>query len=87
MALIYSCAFRRTGLIGYIIILNLLMLLSIPFFGGHYVMEMIGGAAVAVASVLLARTLPARWRCAVKSAIPTVGKLKQSPACGSWVGG
>jgi hypothetical protein len=32
--------------------LNLLMLLSIPTFGGHYLTDMIGGAVVAVASIL-----------------------------------
>jgi hypothetical protein len=32
--------------------LNLLMLLSIPTFGGHYLTDMIGGAVVAFASIL-----------------------------------
>jgi hypothetical protein len=33
-------------------VVNLLMLLSIPTFGGHYLTDMIGGAVVAIASIL-----------------------------------
>jgi len=76
MAVVYAYAFRRTGLFGYIIIaINFTMLLSIPFIGGHYLVDMIGGAGVAVASILLARRLLMRRRSAAQSAIPTVGGL------------
>ena len=45
MAVLFTYAFRRTGLIGYgIATLNLVMLLSIPPIGGHYLVDMCGGA-------------------------------------------
>jgi membrane-associated phospholipid phosphatase len=81
MAVVYAYAFRRTGLFGYIVIaINVTMLLSIPFIGGHYLVDMIGGAGVAVASILLARRLVVRRRSVARSAIPTVGGLARSPA-------
>jgi hypothetical protein len=41
--------------------INLLMLVSIPTFGGHYLTDMIGGAVVAIASVLCIRSRFAAW--------------------------
>jgi membrane-associated phospholipid phosphatase len=56
MALAYLWGFRRTGLIGWAIAaLNLAMLLAIPYFGGHYLVDMIGGAAVMLVSLGLTR--------------------------------
>jgi hypothetical protein len=61
LALLLTYAFRRTGVIGRgIAILNLAMLPSIPAIGGHYLVDMPAGAAVAVlciAGVRLARRI------------------------------
>ena len=46
MALAYAYAFRKTGIIGWAIAgLNLVMLAAVPWFGGHYLVDMIAGAA------------------------------------------
>jgi len=80
MALVYAYGFRRTGPIGHLIIaINLIMLPAIPFFGGHYLVDMIAGAGVAVAAILMAKTLPQLARHAAEIAIPDVGGLAQSP--------
>jgi hypothetical protein len=56
MALAYIYGFRRTGPIGILIaILNIGMLVTIPFFGGHYLADMIAGALVAVMSLAVVR--------------------------------
>lgn len=47
MALVYAYGFRRTGIIGWIAMaFNLVMLCSVPYFGGHYLVDMIAGAGV-----------------------------------------
>jgi hypothetical protein len=80
MALVYAYGFRHTGPIGYLIIaINLTMLAGIPFFGGHYLVDMIAGAGVAVAAIMLARKLPDLARHAARPPIPEVGRLAQSP--------
>ena len=65
MALGYAYSLRRTGIIGYTIAMaNAVMLLSVPFVGGHYVIDMIAGAAVfglatlGVRHALLRKTVP-----------------------------
>jgi membrane-associated phospholipid phosphatase len=56
MALAYVWGFRRTGPIGWAITaLNLVMLISIPYFGGHYLVDMIAGAGVMLVSLALVR--------------------------------
>jgi len=56
MAFAYIWGFRRTGPIGWALTaLNLLMLCSIPFFGGHYLVDMIAGAGVMLLSLALTR--------------------------------
>ena len=66
MALAYGWAFRRTGLIGWgIIALNLVMLVAVPWYGGHYLVDMIAGAATMLMSLAL---------------IGNFGKLKASAA-------
>jgi len=63
MALAYVWAFRDTGPIGWgIAALNLVMLLAIPFIGGHYVMDMIAGAATMLLSVGIVKGAPALWK-------------------------
>lgn len=61
MALLYIYGFRRTGAIGWAAAgLNLLMLPAIPFFGGHYLVDMFAGAGVALASLVLVRAWTTR---------------------------
>jgi hypothetical protein len=61
MALAYVWGFRGTGAVFWgVAALNLAMLAAIPWFGGHYLMDMIGGAvtmAVSLAMVCLAPRL------------------------------
>lgn len=59
MALVYAYGFRKLGVIGWGIgALNAAMLVSIPFFGGHYLVDMIAGAAVALAAIATIRVAP-----------------------------
>lgn len=54
MALGYAWGFRRTGPAGWAIAaLNLVMLLSVPFFGGHYLVDMIAGATAMLMALAL----------------------------------
>jgi len=63
MALAYIWAFRGTGIIGWgIAALNLVMLASVPFFGGHYLMDMIAGAATMLIALGLIRGAPVLWK-------------------------
>jgi hypothetical protein len=60
MALANIWGFRRTGIIGWIIAgLNLVMLFAIPWFGGHYLVDMIAGAAVMAVSWAIVHWAPA----------------------------
>jgi hypothetical protein len=62
MALAYIWAFRKTGAIGAgIMTLNLVMLCSVPWFGGHYLMDMIAGSATMLLSLALVKTAPELW--------------------------
>jgi membrane-associated phospholipid phosphatase len=52
MAVLFTYAFRGTGLIGYgIVTLNVVMLLSIPPIGGHYLVDMLAGGALALGAI------------------------------------
>ncbi len=56
MALACTYGLRRTGAIFHIFaMLNALMLFTIPFFGGHYLVDMIAGVGVMLVSLVLAR--------------------------------
>lgn len=58
MALAYCWSFRGTGAVGRgVTLLNLVMLVSVPAFGGHYLVDMIGGAAVLLAAVTIIETV------------------------------
>lgn len=63
LALIFMHAHRglRATFVPFVV-LNGLMLLSTPSHGGHYLADMIGGAVVALMSILLVRQLMARYR-------------------------
>jgi len=61
MALAYAWGFRNTGAIGWLIAaLNFLMLCAIPWYGGHYLIDMIAGAGVMLASLAIVRALGRR---------------------------
>lgn len=63
MALAYVWGFRRTGPIGWAVAaLNGLMLISVPWFGGHYLMDMVAGAFTMLVSLALVRSAPVLWR-------------------------
>ena len=67
MALGYCYAFRKTGPIGWgIVALNVLMLVSVPWYGGHYLMDMIGGLATLLTAVAMVRTAPSVWNFVAK---------------------
>jgi hypothetical protein len=63
MALLYIYGFRRSGVIGWAAtIINVAMLPAIPFFGGHYLVDMFAGAGVAIVSLVAVKALSAvRW--------------------------
>ena len=56
MALILTWAMRRTPLFWPFVIINTLMAASTPLYGGHYLMDLIGGAAFAILAILLYAT-------------------------------
>ena len=71
MALAYMWAVRGTGVIGWgIVALNLVMLVSVPFFGGHYLMDMIAGGATMLLALGLIRGAPALWKKPVQVSEP-----------------
>jgi hypothetical protein len=59
MALAYVWSFRNTGVIGWAMAaLNLAMLAAIPWYGGHYLMDMLGGAVALGLSLLVVTFAP-----------------------------
>jgi len=59
MALAYVWGFRKTGPIFWVIAaLNLLMLAAIPWYGGHYLTDMIAGGVVTAASLAVVKYSP-----------------------------
>jgi len=76
MALAIPYGLRRTGAIFYFFAaLNALLLFTIPFFGGHFLVDMIAGAAVMLTSVMLAR-----WWLLGPSALRLGPGLVEKPA-------
>jgi hypothetical protein len=66
LAILFADACRGTGLVGWGIAgLNALMLLSIPPIGGHYLIDMLAGAAIGLLCILALRWIaPLRQRMA-----------------------
>ena len=63
MALIMTYAFRGTSAIGWLIaIVNLLLLFSVPVYGGHYLMDMLAGALVFALALPAVRMAPSRLK-------------------------
>jgi membrane-associated phospholipid phosphatase len=57
LAVLFTYAFRGTALLGYVIAaLNTVMLLSIPPIGGHYLVDMLAGGALAIIAIAIWRT-------------------------------
>lgn len=52
-AILLIYAYRGTNMFLLVLLLNVLMLLSTPIFGGHYLVDMLGGIAVAYFSILI----------------------------------
>jgi PAP2 superfamily len=58
LAIIFMYAFRGIPIWFFVsAVLNILMLISTPSHGGHYLVDMIAGAAVAVVTIIFVRTL------------------------------
>jgi hypothetical protein len=52
LAVLFTYAFRGTGLLGYgIAVLNVAMLFSIPPVGGHYLVDVLAGAMLAFGAI------------------------------------
>lgn len=59
MALAYCWAFRKTGIISAAIMsLKMIMLCAVPFFGGHYLVDIVAGAATILMALALLKTAP-----------------------------
>ena len=82
MALAYCWAFRKTGIISAAIMtLNIIMLCAVPFFGGHYLVDMVAGAAAMLLALAILKRAAAgrsaslrgerfaRIRCSVRRCI------------------
>ena len=86
MALTYAYAFRDTDIIGRVIAAaNGGMLLAVPFVGGHYLIDVIGGVAVFAIALGLVKLrgqrmgarLPARWGSFVPAGVPTMASPRR----------
>jgi hypothetical protein len=56
LAVLFTYAFRGTGPIGYVIAaLNMVMLLSVPPIGGHYLVDVLAGGALALGAIAVWR--------------------------------
>ncbi|MGH7048170.1 MAG: phosphatase PAP2 family protein [Stellaceae bacterium] len=65
LAVLLVWAHRRSALLGPITIVNLIMILSIPSFGPHYLVDLFAGAAVAGLAIMATRVAdPSRRRSA-----------------------
>ena len=76
LALGYAYGLRRTGIIGHVIgLANITMLLGVPFIGGHYLIDMIAGAAVFGFATLGVRHVLARRIAAEEDLSPSLPAL------------
>ncbi|QXQ06255.1 phosphatase PAP2 family protein [Sphingosinicellaceae bacterium] len=56
LAVLFTYTFRRSGVLGWLVAgLNVLMLLSVPPIGGHYLVDLVGGIIVALGCILVVR--------------------------------
>jgi hypothetical protein len=62
MALVYVWAFRGTGPVGRLVAaLNFVMLCAVPWFGGHYLSDMIAGTATMLLALGTVKAAPVIW--------------------------
>lgn len=62
LALSYAWCLRRTGIVGYLAAaINFVMLFSIPFFGGHYLVDLIAGGCVMLLSLGIVKICMVRF--------------------------
>lgn len=57
IALLFIYVYRQLKIFRWVVALNVLMLIATPINGGHYLMDMIGGGAVAMLSVCLMKRI------------------------------
>ena len=56
MAILFTYAFRYTGLVGWVVAgVNGIMLLSIPPIGGHYLVDVLVGGTIAILCIMASR--------------------------------
>ncbi|MDA9435465.1 hypothetical protein XH88_27445 [Bradyrhizobium sp. CCBAU 51627] len=56
LAVLYTHAFRGTGLVGWVVAaVNMVMLLAIPPIGGHYLVDVLAGGTLAFAAIVVLR--------------------------------
>ena len=60
LAILFSYAHRGSRIFASVAAFNVLMLLSIPSEGGHYLVDVLGGIAVGLLAIVMTRVLPAR---------------------------
>jgi membrane-associated phospholipid phosphatase len=89
MALLIAYAFRRTGVVGYVIAaLNAAMLLSIPSIGGHYLVDVLAGGVLAFAAITVWRATHRVFSRYHSSGLLVCGlKDHGRPQCGERTGG
>jgi hypothetical protein len=81
LALTCPWALRRTGMFFWIFaMLNLLMLFTIPFFGGHYLTDMIAGAGVFALALAIVKLIEKRICAANVSPESAAGCAPGAPA-------
>jgi membrane-associated phospholipid phosphatase len=75
MALLNIWGFRRTGVIGWAAaVLNILMVCATPWFGGHYLVDVLAGAATALFALAVVRGAPILWAKYFSSPGPAIRK-------------
>jgi len=62
LAVLFTYAHRHSATFAPMAALNAVMLVSIPSEGGHYLVDVFGGIAVAIVAILAVRAVPARAR-------------------------
>lgn len=60
LASLFTYAHRRSPIFVPVALFNLLMLAALPSQGGHHLVDVLGGIAVAIAALLAARAVPTR---------------------------
>ena len=76
LAFAYPYGLRRIRPFFWLLVaLNFLMLFTVPFFGGHYLSDMIAGAGVMLASAVIVRMLEPGARPHAAQLEPAMGEI------------